>query len=129
MCYGIELIVWSYKEKSVRHWRNRMGCFSKSKLLKSCLRKEILKSMQLFWLKQMVLIMPHLQFFSPLLEIISHKTVSTFFMSNGQWLQRNWKAEVQDSEKRRLTWCTKDKTATFLVQPLNMCQQAWGHYS
>lgn len=41
-------------------------------------------------------------FFSPLLEIISHMTISTFFMSNGQWLQRNWKAEVQESEKTEL---------------------------
>lgn len=63
--------------------------FNKSELLKSCHCKEILKCV-ITYLKQMELIMLYLRiFFSFPLEIISHKTVSTFFMSNGQWLQRN----------------------------------------
>lgn len=99
--------------------------FNKTELLKSCLCKGILKYAVALAEADGVNHAIFEIFFSSLLEaIISHKTISTFFMSNGQWLQRNWKAEVQESDKRRLTWCTKDKISTFLVLPLNMCQQA-----
>lgn len=76
--------------------------FNKSKLLKSCHCKEILKCAKALAEADGI---HHAIFknFSPLLEIISHKTISTFFMSNGQWLQRHWRVEVRESEKRKLT--------------------------
>lgn len=39
-------------------------------------------------------------FFSPPLEIISHETISTFFMSNERWLQRNWRQSCKRVRKK-----------------------------
>lgn len=89
--------------------------FNKNQLLKSCHCKDILMCVNAS-LKQMELIMPYWRLlFSPPLEIISHETGSTFFMSSGQWLQRNLRAELQENETRRLTQGTKDKISTILL--------------
>lgn len=80
----------------------RNAMFNKSELLKSFHCKEILKCAIALAEADGV---NHaiLKIFFTSLEIISHKNISTFFMSNGQWLQRNRRAELQESEKRRLT--------------------------
>lgn len=57
--------------------------FNKSELLKSCHCKKIPKC-AITLVEADGVNYAILEIFSPPLEIISHKTVSTFFMSNGQ---------------------------------------------